>query len=151
SPYSAWPAARRRPELTGYELTPTRGVTRRDGRASTGRRRVTRQAGHSKTTSLASGARVTAEGSKQYGHEIVITNGRDSSARDLSHPSSPPGSPIPPPDATMAGVEPHATLTVDQIDLSDRVFWERPLDEREAAFETLRRERPLPFFTEPEF
>ena len=47
-------------------------------------------------------------------------------------------------------VEPRRSLTIDQIDLSDREFWARPLEEREGAFETLRRERPLPFFKEPE-
>ena len=45
---------------------------------------------------------------------------------------------------------PRQTLTVDQIDLSDLEFWARPLDEREGAFLTLRQERPLPFFKEPE-
>jgi methyl-branched lipid omega-hydroxylase len=41
-------------------------------------------------------------------------------------------------------------LTVDEIDLSDREFWLRPGDDREAAFATLRRERPVAFFEEPE-
>ena len=41
-------------------------------------------------------------------------------------------------------------LTLDQIDLSDQAFWERPLSEREAAFQLLRRERPLAFFEEPD-
>ena len=41
-------------------------------------------------------------------------------------------------------------LSVDDINLSDIEFWERPIAEREAAFATLRRERPLPFFDEPE-
>ena len=45
---------------------------------------------------------------------------------------------------------PRQSLTVDQIDLSDLEFWARPLDEREGAFLTLRQERPLPFFKEPE-
>ena len=45
---------------------------------------------------------------------------------------------------------PRQNLTVDQIDLSDLEFWARPLDEREGAFLTLRQERPLPFFKEPE-
>jgi cytochrome P450 len=41
-------------------------------------------------------------------------------------------------------------LTVDQIDLSDIRFWARPWEEREGAFQTLRRERPMAFFEEPE-
>jgi cytochrome P450 len=41
-------------------------------------------------------------------------------------------------------------LTLDEIDLSDVEFWARPLDEREGAFATLREQRPLPFFEEPE-
>jgi cytochrome P450 len=41
-------------------------------------------------------------------------------------------------------------LSVDQINLSDIEFWARPWDEREGAFKTLRRERPLAFFEEPE-
>lgn len=48
-------------------------------------------------------------------------------------------------------MEPRATLTLDDIDLSDQEFWARPLDEREAAFATLRHERPLPFFEEPDY
>jgi methyl-branched lipid omega-hydroxylase len=47
-------------------------------------------------------------------------------------------------------VEPREVLTLDQIDLSDIEFWARPLDEREGAFRVLRRERPMPFFEEPE-
>ena len=47
-------------------------------------------------------------------------------------------------------MEPHAVLTADEIDLSDMEFWARPWDEREGAFQTLRRERPMPFFEEPE-
>ena len=39
---------------------------------------------------------------------------------------------------------------VDDIDLSDLAFWERPLAERDAAFATLRAERPIAFFPEPE-
>jgi methyl-branched lipid omega-hydroxylase len=42
------------------------------------------------------------------------------------------------------------TLSVDQIDLSQLEFWAAPWAEREAAFETLRRERPIAFFEEPE-
>jgi len=40
-------------------------------------------------------------------------------------------------------------LTVDQIDISSREFWGRPWAERDAAFATLRRERPIAFFDEP--
>ncbi len=47
-------------------------------------------------------------------------------------------------------MEPRAVLAVDDIDLSDIAFWARPWDEREGAFQTLRRERPIPFFEEPE-
>jgi cytochrome P450 len=43
-----------------------------------------------------------------------------------------------------------AVLTIDEIDLSDLNFWERPYAQREAAFELLRRERPMPFYAEPE-
>ena len=50
----------------------------------------------------------------------------------------------------MAYVQPRELLTVDQIDLSDLEFWTRPWDEREGAFATLRRERPLAFFEEPD-
>jgi cytochrome P450 len=47
-------------------------------------------------------------------------------------------------------VEPRAVLTVEEIDLSDLAFWERPWPEREGAFRTLRRERPLAHFAEPD-
>ena len=39
---------------------------------------------------------------------------------------------------------------VDSINLSDVEFWRRPLPEREAAFATLRRERPISHYDEPE-
>ena len=39
-------------------------------------------------------------------------------------------------------------LEVDAIDLSDFAFWSRPLEEREAAFATLREKRPVPFTQE---
>jgi cytochrome P450 len=42
-------------------------------------------------------------------------------------------------------------LEVDEIDLSDPEFWARPDRERDAAFATLRSDRPISFFTEPEF
>jgi cytochrome P450 len=48
------------------------------------------------------------------------------------------------------GVIPESVLAVDQIDLSDLAFWERPWAEREGAFQLLRRERPLAFFEEPD-
>jgi cytochrome P450 len=41
-------------------------------------------------------------------------------------------------------------LTLDEIDLSDPDFWTLPWEEREGAFQLLRRERPLAFFEEPE-
>jgi cytochrome P450 len=47
-------------------------------------------------------------------------------------------------------VEPRQVLTLDEIDLSDDEFWARPWEEREGAFQLLRRERPLAFFEEPE-
>jgi cytochrome P450 len=43
-----------------------------------------------------------------------------------------------------------ADWNVDDIDLSDLEFWRRPWDEREAAFATLRRERPIAYFDEPD-
>ena len=42
-------------------------------------------------------------------------------------------------------------LEVDEIDLSAPEFWTLPELEREAAFATLRAERPIAFFAEPEF
>jgi methyl-branched lipid omega-hydroxylase len=47
-------------------------------------------------------------------------------------------------------MEPRAVLTVDDIDLSDIEFWARPWEEREGAFQTLRRQRPIAHFDEPE-
>ena len=47
-------------------------------------------------------------------------------------------------------MEPRAVLAVDDIDLSDIEFWARPWEEREGAFQTLRRQRPIPHFDEPE-
>jgi cytochrome P450 len=49
-----------------------------------------------------------------------------------------------------ASVEPQQTLSVDDIDLSDLEFWALPEEVREGAFKTLREERPIPFFEEPE-
>ena len=45
---------------------------------------------------------------------------------------------------------PDPALTLDEIDLSDLAFWERPWSEREEAFALLRRQRPLAFFDEPD-
>src|SRR5436309_13067049 len=39
---------------------------------------------------------------------------------------------------------------VDNIDLSDLEFWTLPLEQRDAAFAALRRDRPFAFFEEPE-
>ncbi len=47
-------------------------------------------------------------------------------------------------------MEPKRVLAVDEIDLSDLKFWERPLEEREGAFATLRDERPVSFHEEPD-
>jgi cytochrome P450 len=48
-------------------------------------------------------------------------------------------------------MEPREALPVDGIRLSDADFWLRPLEEREGAFRTLRRERPISFHEEPFF
>lgn len=42
-------------------------------------------------------------------------------------------------------------IALDTIDLSDMEFWGRPWTERDAAFATLRRERPVAFFEDPVF
>ena len=47
-------------------------------------------------------------------------------------------------------VEPKRVLSADEIWLSDREFWLRPLEEREGAFATLREERPISFHEELE-
>ena len=46
-------------------------------------------------------------------------------------------------------MEPTRALALDDIDLSAISFWERPLEEREGAFQTLREEAPIRFFAEP--
>src|SRR5689334_13549683 len=46
-------------------------------------------------------------------------------------------------------MKPRQVLALDQIDLSAFDFWERPLEEREGAFQTLRDEDPIRFFVEP--
>jgi cytochrome P450 len=43
------------------------------------------------------------------------------------------------------------SLTLDEIDLSDLEFWDRPWEEREKAFELLRRNPTLRHFEEPVF
>jgi cytochrome P450 len=43
---------------------------------------------------------------------------------------------------------PTPVLSVDEIDLADRLFWARPPAERDAAFATLRAERPLAYHRE---
>ncbi len=50
---------------------------------------------------------------------------------------------------TILYMEPSPVLALDDIDLSSTDFWKRPWAERDAAFATLRRERPVPFFQEP--
>jgi cytochrome P450 len=47
-------------------------------------------------------------------------------------------------------MQPKNVLAVDDIDLSDLDFWQRPLEEREGAFATLRAQRPVSFQMEPE-
>jgi cytochrome P450 len=42
-------------------------------------------------------------------------------------------------------------LRLDDINLTDPAFWTTPLEVRQAAFATLRRERPIAFFEEPMF
>ena len=47
-------------------------------------------------------------------------------------------------------MEPREVLSPDEIDLSAPDFWARPWEEREGAFRTLRRERPMSFYVEPD-
>ncbi len=47
-------------------------------------------------------------------------------------------------------MEPRDVLALDDINLSDPSFWDLPNPVRDAAFRTLRRERPVAFFEEPE-
>ena len=55
---------------------------------------------------------------------------------------------------SLAGIPAHGatrggySLGLDEIDLSFREFWLRPIEEREGAFATLRAECPIPFFKE---
>ena len=46
---------------------------------------------------------------------------------------------------------PRSDLTVDEIDLSDPLFWARPEEEREGAFATLRAEAPISFHEERDY
>ena len=48
-------------------------------------------------------------------------------------------------------MQPVEVLSLDQIDISEEGFWERPREEREGVFVTLRREDPIPFFDEVAF
>ena len=43
------------------------------------------------------------------------------------------------------------SISADDIDLTSNAFWTQPLEQRQAGFATLRRERPIAFFPEPEF
>ncbi len=47
-------------------------------------------------------------------------------------------------------MQPREVLKADDIWLADQPFWARPLEEREGAFATLRRERPISWHEEPE-
>ncbi len=47
-------------------------------------------------------------------------------------------------------MQPRSVLSLDEIDLSAPEFWMRPLEEREGAFATLRRERPVSWHELPE-
>jgi len=49
---------------------------------------------------------------------------------------------------TVVGVK--SVLALDEIDLSDLAFWERPWAEREGAFHLLRHERPMTWFADPD-
>jgi len=48
-------------------------------------------------------------------------------------------------------VEPSSAVAIDDIDLSDASFWERSLEDREAAFALLRATRPITHFEDPDF
>ena len=45
-------------------------------------------------------------------------------------------------------MKPNPVLAVDEIRLGEPSFWTRPIEEREGAFQTLRRERPVSFHAE---
>jgi cytochrome P450 len=44
-----------------------------------------------------------------------------------------------------------SVLRIDDINLTDPAFWTQPLDQRQAGFALLRRERPIAFYEEPAF
>jgi methyl-branched lipid omega-hydroxylase len=46
-------------------------------------------------------------------------------------------------------MDPKSALALDEIDLTALEFWDLPWETREAAFELLRRERPMPHFDDP--
>lgn len=46
-------------------------------------------------------------------------------------------------------MDPVSSLALDEIDLTALDFWDLPWEEREGAFELLRRERPMPHFDDP--
>ncbi|KJF19089.1 cytochrome P450 [Acidithrix ferrooxidans] len=48
-------------------------------------------------------------------------------------------------------MKPKVVFSIDEINLSDLDFWREPLEVREAAFETLRRERPVAFMEEMDY
>lgn len=54
-----------------------------------------------------------------------------------------------PRDAPRPARAPGTPASIDDIDLSRGRFWALPLEERDAAFALLRRERPVAFFAEP--
>ncbi len=45
---------------------------------------------------------------------------------------------------------PDTPIDLDALDISDIAFWERPWDERDAAFDAMRADEPIKFFEEPE-
>jgi len=47
-------------------------------------------------------------------------------------------------------MQPRSRMRVEEIHLGDPLFWENPIEDREGAFVTLRRERPVSFHEEPE-
>ena len=47
-------------------------------------------------------------------------------------------------------MQPREVLSASDIWLADQPFWARPIEEREGAFATLRRERPISWHEEPE-
>ncbi len=43
------------------------------------------------------------------------------------------------------------SISVDDIDLTSNAFWTLPLDQRQAGFAALRKDRPIAYYPEPEF